>query len=229
MQRTRTFHRLTVVAAGAAAVLALSVGPASAASDYDINAPATGTTAVTATGSGLILEDTYLGPFGTSGNTRIIGCALSASGAADNGGHAFTAGTVVTDAAVKLDPTSASFTGCDQPSLFGPVSLTPAPGSSWRLGLRAKTATGGAAVLSGLALRLRGTAGSAYCQADLSGYLQGTYDDASGTFTIDQTVAGLTFDTVTETGALCNTIGIVEGDPGAFSGTIDLTPAPDVS
>lgn len=229
MQLTRTFHGLAAVAAGLAAVLALPVAPASAASDYDINAPATGTTVVAATSSGLIFEDTYLGPFGTSGNPRIIGCTLSASGAAHNGGHTFTTGTVVTDAAVEVTPTAAAFTGCDQPSLFGPVSLTPAPASSWSLGLRTTTATGGAAVLSGVSLRLRGSAGSAYCQADISGYLEGTYDDAAGTFTIDEDVNGLTFDTVTERGALCNTIGIVEGDPGAFFGTIKLTPAPDVS
>jgi len=225
----RTFRALAVAGASTAAVLAVSIGPASAAPGYTVTTggSTTGTTAVTASGS-LAFEDTYLGPYGTSGNPRIGPCGFSSPGTANNGGHTFAAGTVVTDAFVQLTPTPSSFSGCTS-SIFGPVSVVPAPLSVWRLGLTAKTATGGSARMSGVNVRFRGTAGSLFCQADISGYLGGTYSRSSGTFTIDSSISSLIISGVTQAGGLCDTFGIFAADPVAAAGAITITPAPQTS
>jgi len=76
---------------------------------------------------------------------------------------------------------------------------------------------------------LYATAGPYYCRADASGYVKGTYDNAAGTFTIDSSVSGLTISDVIETGAVCETMGIFDGDPAAAAGVITLSPKPAVS
>ena len=232
MHLKRTFRGLAVVAASSAAVLA-AVGPAHAAVDYTIttSGSTTGTTAVTATtptGGTLTFEDTYLGPYGTAGNPRMYGCSFSATGTANNGGHAFTTGTTVTDAAGQVTPTSTSLSNC-QNSLVGPVQVVPAAGSVWKLGLKSKSATGGRGILSGVDVTLIGSVGSTTCRATAQGYLEGTYANSTGELTLDSSVEGLTITNIVQTGGLCDTIGIFVGDPATGAGKVKLAPAPQVS
>lgn len=235
MHLERTFKSFGLAAASAAAataaVVAVPVGPASATPDYTIttSGSAAGTTAVTATSSNLTFEDTFLGPYGTAGNPRVGGCSFTSSGYANNGGHTFTssAATVVTDAALVLTPASTSIIGCTHP-LVTPVSITPIPtSSSWKLGFKTKTSTGGTGIVSGVKVRLYAAAGGDYCQADLSGYLAATYTNATGSLVLNTSISGLTVSDVL--GSLCDTLGIVDGDPATAAGTVRLAPAPQVS
>lgn len=231
MHLKRTFSGLAVVAASSAAVVA-TVVPAHAAS-YNITTggATTGTTAVSAvtpTGATMTFEDTYLGPYGTSGNPKMYGCTFSASGTANNGAHTTTTGTTVTDAAGQVTPTSTSLSNC-QNSLVGPVQVVPATGSVWKLGMKSTTATGGRGILSGVDVTLKGSVGSSFCHATAKGYLEGTYANATGELTLDPAVEGLEITAISQSGGLCDTIGIFVGDPATGAGTVKLAPAPQVS
>lgn len=226
MRLKSSLNGLAVVAASAAAVLAIPVGPASALVDYTVTSGG-GTNAVTATNVGnLVFEDTFLGPFGTPGNPSMTCTTLSASGSVNPGGHAFTTTPTVTDAAGQVTPVSGDLSGCTNP-VVGPVTITPS--GTWKLGLSTKTATGGTGYLSGVSVHLYGTAGGQFCEADATGSLKGTYNHSTGNLVLDPSFEGLTISNVNQTGSLCDTVGIYDGDPATGAGTVKLSPAPTIS
>ncbi|TQK69699.1 hypothetical protein [Nocardioides sp. SLBN-35] len=235
MRLKSSLNGLAVVAASAAAVLAIPVGPASALVDYTVTSGG-GTNAVTATNVGnLVFEDTYLGPFGTPGNPSMTCTTLSADGSVNPGGHAFTPTSpdpvTVTDAAGQVTPVSGDLSGCTN-AVVGPVTLTPS--GTWKLGLSSKSGNGGTGYLSGVQVHLYGEAGGETCQADAIGTLKGAYDGTTGRLTIDASYEGLVLKNVTSSNPsapspLCNVVGIYEDDPATGSGIVQLTPAPSIS
>lgn len=222
----RSFNTVAVVAASGAAVLAMPVGPASAAVDYTVTSGGS-TNAVTATNVGnLVFEDTFLGPYGSAGNPSMTCTSLSASGSVNPGGHAFTTTPTVTDAAGQVTPGAGDLTGCTN-IVVGAVTITPS--GTWKLGLSTKTATGGSGYLSGVSVHLYGTAGGSFCEADATGSLKGTYNHTTGNLVLDPSFEGLTISNVNQTSGLCDTVGIYDGDPATGAGTVNLAPAPTIS
>jgi hypothetical protein len=220
MRLKRSFNGLAVVAASAAAVLAIPVGPASALVDYTVTSGGS-TNDVTATNVGnLVFEDTYLGPLGTAGNPRMTCTTLSADGTVNPGGHAFG------DAAGQVTPAAGDLTGCTNPVVNG-VTITPS--GTWSLVVTGKTATGATGYLDGVAVHLYGAAGGQTCEADATGRLYGTYSNSTGNLVIDSSQSSLVISNVTQTANLCDTVGIYDDDPAAGSGTVHLSPVPTIS
>lgn len=221
MRLKSSLNGLAVVAASAATVLAIPVGPASALVDYTVTSGG-GTNAVTATNVGnLVFEDTY-GPavFGTPGNASLTCTTLSTAGTVNPGGHAFG------DAAGQVTPAAGDLTGCTNPVV---PTVTVTPSGTWSLVVTGKTGTGATGYLDGVAVHLYGTAGGETCEADATGRLYGTYTNSTGNLVIDSTQESLTISNVTQTAGLCDTVGIFDDDPAAGSGTVHLDPAPTIS
>jgi len=209
-----------IVAASAAAVLAIPVGPASALVDYTVTSGG-GTNAVTATNVGnLVFEDTFLGPLGTAGNPSMTCSTLSTSGTVNPGGHAFG------DAAGQVTPSSGDLTGCTNP-VVNTVTITPS--GTWSLVVTGKTGTGATGYLDGVAVHLYGTAGGETCEADATGRLYGTYTNSTGNLVIDSSKEALVISNGTQTAGLCDTVGIFDDDPATGAGTIHLSPVPTIS
>lgn len=220
MRLKSSLNGLAVVAASAAAVLAIPVGPASALVDYTVTSGGS-TNDVTATNVGnLVFEDTYLGPLGTPGNPRMTCTTLSADGTVNPGGHAYG------DAAGQVTPAAGDLTGCTNP-VVGGVTITPS--GTWSLVVTGKTATGATGYLDGVAVHLYGTAGGQTCEADATGRLYGTYTNSTGNLVIDSSQSSLVISNVTQTADLCDTVGIYDDDPAAGSGTVHLSPVPTIS
>lgn len=213
---------IAVATAASAALIAFATGPAtSTAADYVVT-PAAASTAQLPSGGNLVLQDT------TAAHGTTMTCAgVAARSIPTAGAHPFlpapTAGTTThpTDVAATVTPTARSRSNCT--SRFGPMQLSPS--GTWSLWLDSTSATGGHGYLGGI--RAHVSAGSGTCSFDVSGYLAGTYRNATGQLTTDPRVSGLQLSKVT--GAGCTPLSLANGHLATLTGSIQLSPSATIS